>query len=122
MFAKSLKTIMNETKITASELSELTGISKSSISQYLSGSTKPRIGAVRKIAAALHVTVERLGIEVKNISVAQAADLMGVSQQYIRIGLQRGRLPFGTAVQISNKKWTYHISPAKFAEYTGIKV
>ena len=55
------------------------------------------------------------------LSVAKAAELMDVSQQFIRIGLQRGILPFGYAVQISSK-WTYYISPSKFTESTGISI
>lgn len=60
--------------------------------------------------------------EMKNrLTTKEAAELMNVSQQFIRIGLQRGILPFGYAVK-SSSKWTYYISPAKFTEYTGIKV
>ena len=55
------------------------------------------------------------------LSVAKAAELMDVSQQFIRIGLQRGILPFGYTVQISSK-WTYYISPSKFTEHTGISL
>ena len=55
------------------------------------------------------------------LSVARAAELMDVSQQFIRIGLQRGILPFGYAVQTSSK-WTYYISPSKFTESTGISL
>ena len=41
-----------------------------------------------------------------------AAQYLGTSPQYIRIGLQRGRLPFGTSVDIGGKgKYTYQISP-----------
>lgn len=43
---------------------------------------------------------------------------MGVSQQFIRIGLQRKLLPIGTAVQNSSI-WTYHISPKLFYDYIG---
>lgn len=55
-----------------------------------------------------------------NISVADAAKLMGVSQQFIRVGLQRGIFPFGYAVQISSGRYTYFISRQKFLETTGI--
>ena len=51
------------------------------------------------------------------ISVAEAAKLMGVSPQFIRVAMQRGVLPIGTAIQISGRKWTYHISPALFNKY-----
>ena len=50
------------------------------------------------------------------LTVKQVSDIMNVSQQYIRIGLQTNRLPFGTAVKLSSK-WTYHISPNLFQEY-----
>lgn len=53
------------------------------------------------------------------ISIKEAAELMGKSQQFIRVGLQRGLLPFGVAIQISNKKYSYYISPKKFYEYVG---
>ena len=52
----------------------------------------------------------------KKITVAEAAAIMGVSQQFVRIGLQRGILKFGYAVKMSNR-FTYHISPTKFNEY-----
>ena len=41
---------------------------------------------------------------------------MGVSPQFIRVGLQTGRLPFGTAVKMSSR-WTYYINPDKFFAY-----
>lgn len=52
----------------------------------------------------------------KKITVAEAAAIMGVSQQFVRIGLQRGILKFGYAVKMSNR-YTYHISPEKFNNY-----
>lgn len=55
------------------------------------------------------------------MTVSQTAELMNVSEQFIRIGLQIGRLPFGFGVKMSNI-WTYYISPEKFTEYTGIEV
>jgi len=52
------------------------------------------------------------------LSVKDAAEIMEVSQQFIRVGLQRGLLPFGTAIKLSSV-WTYYISPQKFDEYIG---
>jgi hypothetical protein len=54
----------------------------------------------------------------QNISIKEAAEIMGKCQQFVRVGLQRGLLPFGTAVKLSSI-WTYHISPKKFYEYVG---
>ena len=57
----------------------------------------------------------------RNIKVKDAARLMGKSEMFVRIGLQRGSLKFGTAEKISSK-YTYHISPKLFYEYLGIDV
>lgn len=54
----------------------------------------------------------------KKISVKKAAEILGVSQQFVRIGLQREQLPIGTAVKMSSR-WTYHISPKLLEEYVG---
>lgn len=56
-----------------------------------------------------------------NMTIAEASRLMGVSRQFIRVGLQKGILPFGYAVQVSAERFTYFISREKFTEYTGIK-
>ncbi len=55
------------------------------------------------------------------LTVQKTAELMGVSQQFIRIGLQKGVFPFGYAVKMSGV-WTYFISKQKFTEHTGIEV
>lgn len=54
------------------------------------------------------------------LSVKEAAERMGVSQQFIRLGLQREQLPFGVAIKLSSK-WTYYINPARFDEYMRIR-
>ena len=56
------------------------------------------------------------------ISIKEAAALMGVSEQYIRIGLQRGILPIGCAMKMTGNRYTYYISPKRFTEYTGIVI
>ena len=55
-----------------------------------------------------------------NVTVAEASKLMGVSRQFVRVGLQKGIFPFGYAVQVSADRFTYFISRQKFLEYTGI--
>jgi len=56
----------------------------------------------------------------KNImKVTECAKLLNKSPQFVRIGLQRGLLPFGVAFRINGSKYTYHISEAKVYEYLG---
>ena len=54
----------------------------------------------------------------RNISIKKAAELLNKSEQYIRLGLQQQRLPFGTAVKTSSI-WDYHISPKLLKDYIG---
>lgn len=53
-----------------------------------------------------------------NITIKQAAEIMGKSQQFVRVGIRQGVLPFGKAVKMSSI-WTYYISPKQFYEYVG---
>ena len=54
------------------------------------------------------------------MKVIECAKLLNKSPQFVRIGLQRGILPFGYAIKMSSV-WTYHISDVKVYEYLGIK-
>ncbi|MFC4355343.1 helix-turn-helix domain-containing protein [Chryseomicrobium palamuruense] len=119
-YAEQLKTAMESANMTQVELAALTGIGKSSISQYLSGKNEPNQKRKDKIAEALGLNPETSNADgqTKNLSVKEAAELLGKSEQFVRVGLQRSILPFGTAVKLSSK-WTYHISPKKFYEYIG---
>lgn len=57
----------------------------------------------------------------KNVPINIAAKAMGKSPMFVRIGLQRGILPFGAALKTdeSNEQYDYYISPKLFADYTG---
>lgn len=55
----------------------------------------------------------------QNVKVSDVAKLLGKSEQFVRIGLQRQILTFGTAIKISKKRWSYHISPKLLNEYIG---
>ena len=55
------------------------------------------------------------------IKVTEAAAVLRVSDQFVRIGLQRGILPIGTAIKMSSN-WTYQISPKLLADYSGADI
>ena len=52
----------------------------------------------------------------ERIKVKDAAAELGVSEQFVRIGMQRGTLPIGSCVKISNR-WNYCIPRARFEAY-----
>lgn len=54
-----------------------------------------------------------------NLNLQIAAALMGKSEQFVRIGLQQGVLPFGAAVK-NKTRYSYYISPEKFRAFLGI--
>ena len=55
----------------------------------------------------------------KRLKVKTVADLMGVSEQFVRVGLPLGVFPWGYAVKMSSR-WADWINPARFREVTGI--
>lgn len=56
------------------------------------------------------------------MKVEEAAKITGMSALYIRCGLQLGKFPFGSALNISGKRWRYHIIPCKVYEYMGLPI
>ena len=58
----------------------------------------------------------------ETLTVQETAKLMGKSQDFVRIGLQRNLLPFGYAVKTGKERYSYFISKSKFTEATGIEV
>lgn len=126
-FAKKLDFLMSERQLNQKQLAEAIGKSKSAVSQYLSGQAVPRKTVIEKIAEALDCTVEWLldneeavsdNVGVRNVTVAQCAQILGKSQQFVRVGLQQGTAPFGYAVRTKNR-YSYHISRKKLMEYVG---
>jgi len=134
IFAKNLKSVMDEQNINQTDLSNLTGIGKPSLSQYLSGRNVPHRRRIFEIATALGVTTQRLTVAMQievceqseiivnqKVSVEETARRLGKSQQFIRISLQNGVAPFGFATKGSGSTYDYHISPKLLNEYIGDK-
>ena len=96
---------MGELDLSQSKLSDLTGIGKSSISQYLSGKNEPSKDRKKEIARKLGVqedyfdtfetaaTVQHDGVF--NLPVTLAAKLMGKSKEWVKQGLRDGVFPWG---------------------------
>jgi transcriptional regulator with XRE-family HTH domain len=131
MFAERLKQALQERGISQTDLSRLTGLGKSSISQYVSGKNIPREPIVQKIADVCDCSADYLKGEtenldstplpdnLKNVPIETAAKILGKSKQFVRVALQKGTAPFGFAVKLTGGKFSYHISPKKLMEYVG---
>jgi hypothetical protein len=54
----------------------------------------------------------------ESVSVAEAARIMGASQEFVRQGLQQKIFTFGEAVKMHGKqKYTYYISRKRLEKY-----
>lgn len=57
------------------------------------------------------------------VKIADAARILDMPKQAIRIGLQREKLPIGYAVQrTASSKWAYYINPTQLAAYAGLSM
>ena len=61
---------------------------------------------------------EAVMVEIGRILPTEAAMILNVSPQFVRIAMQQGKLPIGTAIKMSSI-WTYHISEKLLADYSG---
>jgi len=53
------------------------------------------------------------------IKTSEAAAIMGCSPQFVRVGMQQGKLNIGDAIKMSSV-WTYNIIPAALAKRQGM--
>jgi hypothetical protein len=134
-FAEKLKKVMQDLNLKQSQVVAMTGKSKASISQYLSGKQVPTEEAQREIALALGLkgdyfkdelkpSVElgrRLG-PIKRLTVEQAANLLDASKTTVSKGLQQGVFPWGYAIKTTEKSWTYIINADSFSRIEGVRV
>lgn len=126
-FNEKLKRTMSDLKINQTQVSTMTGIGKSSISQYLSGKIEPPDKKKEQIAIALGLTKDHFDNEedtfakinekhqIKKLLPYEAAKLMGMSQETVRLGLQQGVFPWGYAIN-TGRSWVYFINAKSFAE------
>nr|WP_314465925.1 helix-turn-helix transcriptional regulator [uncultured Clostridium sp.] len=128
-FDEKLKQAMQQLGINQAQLVGMTGIGKSSISQYLSGKNVPSEERQKNIAVSLGLAPNYFEREVpvvtarstNNISVPRldvqiAAKLLGMNHNTIRKGLQQGIFPWGYAIHTSENRWTYFINAIRFSE------
>lgn len=131
-FAARLRQAMNQANMKQLDLAEKSGAPRSAISQYLAGKNMPGPDRLQALADATGVSAGFLSgeepppaaavpVPARNISTAAAARCLGKSSQFVRIGLQRGLLPFGSAVPGTGSRISYYINPERFREYVGAK-
>lgn len=134
MFSEKLKKAMQDLGINQAQLAGMTGIGKSSISQYLSGKNVPTEERQKNIAVSLGLsqdyfsqdTIQAIpvtkGTRIRKLMVKDAAKLLGINHQTVRKGLQQGAFPWGYAIHTSENRWTYFINAERFMEIERINI
>lgn len=131
MFKDKLQQTMQELNLSQAQLSNLTGIGKSSISQYLSGKNVPTEARRADIAQALGLVrnyfedetettvplVKYMDVRIPRLLPEDAARIMGLAKSSVCNGLQDGTFPWGYAIRGNGDKWVYWINAKRFAEH-----
>ena len=129
-FAEKLKKAMQELNLNQRQVVTMTGKSKGSVSQYLSGKQIPSEDVQSAIATSLGLASDyftgmdkelqvmpqleiRDGV-IPRLDVTKAAKLMGMNHNTVRKGLQQGVFPWGYAVHTSDNRWSYFINAKRF--------
>lgn len=120
MFRDRLKKVMVDQNINQVELSRICGVSRSTVSKWMSGDSEPTKARRNEIAEAFDLPedyFEEIVIPKKKIETLtpkEAAYLMGMSVGSIQKGLIQGIFPWGYAIRTSKKKHRYFINAKKF--------
>ena len=135
-FKDALLNAMCELNLNQTQVVGMTGCSKASISQYLSGKNTPSEQKQRDIAEALGfepdyfqwadsnekaVLPKKIATSdsIQTMIPADAAKLMHMDVATIRRGLQQGVFPWGYGIHMTSGKWVYFINARRFAEIEG---
>lgn len=134
-FSEKLKKAMQDLNINQAQVVGLTGKSKGSVSQYISGKQIPSEKVQCDIAVSLGlepdyftkadesiITLSPKNGEIPKLSVDDAAKLLHMNHNTVRKGLQQGVFPWGYGIQTSGNRWVYFINAKRFAEIEGITV
>lgn len=135
-FSEKLKTAMQELHLNQRQVCGMTGKSKGSVSQYLSGKQIPSEDVQRDIAVSLGLDQDyfeqnseqvQLNVKgntdgIKTLDVTEVAKVMHMNHNTVRKGLQQGVFPWGYAIKTSENRWVYFINALRFAEIEGVCV
>lgn len=137
-FSEKLKTAMHELHLNQRQVCGMTGKSKGSVSQYLSGKQIPSEDVQRDIAVSLGLdqdyftkdnsqtvvlpTKEARNGVIPRLDVEKAAKLLQMNHNTVRKGLQQGVFPWGYAIKTSENRWCYFINAKRFAEIEGVAI
>lgn len=134
-FDEKLKKAMQQLGINQAQLVGMTGIGKSSISQYLSGKNVPSEERQRNIAVSLGLEADYFEEDepvvvmakqnsgvIAELRTKDAGKLMRMNHKTVEHGLRQGVFPWGYAIKTSENRHRYFVNARRFAEVEGVEV
>ena len=121
--ATNLRREMDANAVTEAALASKSGVDVSFIRKYLSGKSRPSEAILTRLARGIGIPVDKLSRDPLTrtqgkIRPEDAGRRLGRSAQDIRIGIQNGLLPFGTAYKHEGSSvYTYEIDPIALEAY-----
>ena len=100
-FAENLKRVLDEKKVSQSELSRRTGINRPTISEYIHGKYEPKTDNLFKIAKALNVAIKDLSED------------YGLQMNHININTNNGAVSGNGNAYINESHVTYGVVQAE---------
>lgn len=136
-FSEKLKKAMQDLNINQAQVVGLTGKSKGSVSQYISGKQVPPEKVQCDIAVSLgleqdyftkaddlpivHSARNKVNA-IPQLDVCDVAKILRMNHTTVRKGLQQGVFPWGYAIHTSENRWVYFINAKRFVEIEGIAI
>lgn len=134
MFTEKLEEAMKKLNLNQSQVAELAGITRSSVSQYMTGKQIPTEKRQREIAVALGLRPDYFSDDsfsemlarrgsIDQLSLEEAGRLLGMTRSTVEKGLKQGVFPWGYAIRMSEdgkRQWRFFINAKRFAEVEGI--
>lgn len=125
--ASNLRRAVDENGISAASLAREIGAEPSTVRKYLSGSARPNDAVLARLAAALDTTPEDLKFgratrRTGKITTDEVSRITGIDPLSLRVGLQRGFWPFGTAYKRpGSTQYTYEYDPEAVIRYVAAR-
>lgn len=131
-FKDALLNAMCELGLNQRQVCGMTGCSKASVSQYLSGKNVPSDQKQREMAESLGLqsdyftwsdpkpagAVQRG--QMKRMLPEEAGKILGIGKAAVRAGLQQGVFPWGYGIHMPSGKWVYVINEERFRQIEGV--
>lgn len=127
-----LREAMDNARMNQTELAACAGVSKASISQYLSGKNEPKHQVIVKFAEILQVdeawlnghTDEPTTDKPRILRPHEAAKILNSNPASVRIRMQKDlfKPSIGTACKLNGERFSYEIYPEKLADFLNIPV